>query len=159
VAVRSAGPGQGSEFEVRLPLDTAPPLDAPLRDDRVRPRSRRVLIIEDNVDSAESLCTALRLRGHHATVAFSGVEGLEKARTFDPEVVLCDIGLPGQMDGYAVAGALRRDLMLGSVLLIALTGYGLEEDRRQALEVGFDLHLRKPVAPADLERLFAARVP
>jgi PAS domain S-box-containing protein len=158
VRAQSLGPDRGAEFEVALPLDATTPSGIRAVGAPARVPSRRVLIIEDNLDSADSLCTALRLRGHQATVAYTGPEGLAKARQFEPEIVLCDIGLPGHMDGYGVARALRRDLMLGSVLLIALTGYGQEEDRRHALEVGFDLHLRKPVSPADLEKLFAARL-
>ena len=113
-------------------------------------RPRRCLIIEDNVDAAESLSLLLQLTGHEAEVAFDGSTGVEKARSFRPEVVLCDIGLPGHLDGYGVARAFRADPELRSAFLIALTGYGQEEDRRRALEAGFDTHLTKP---ADLDAL------
>jgi CheY-like chemotaxis protein len=113
-------------------------------------RLRRCLIIEDNVDAAESLSLLLQLIGHEAEVAYDGAEGMEKARGFRPEVVLCDIGLPGQLDGYAVARSFRADPELRSAFLIALTGYGQEEDRRRALAAGFDTHLTKP---ADLDAL------
>lgn len=112
--------------------------------------SRRCLVIEDHVDAAESLALLLRLIGHEVEVAFDGLQGLEAARRFGPEVVLCDIGLPGALDGYATARAFRDDPELRSAYLIALTGYGQEEDRRRALEAGFDTHLTKP---ADLDAL------
>jgi CheY-like chemotaxis protein len=116
---------------------------------------RRCLIIEDNVDAAESLSLLLQLIGHQAEVAFDGAEGVAKARGFRPEVVLCDIGLPGQLDGYAVARWFRADPELRSAFLIALTGYGQEEDRRRALEAGFDTHLTKPADLDALRRLLA----
>jgi CheY-like chemotaxis protein len=116
---------------------------------------RRCLIIEDNVDAAESLSLLLQLIGHEAEVAYDGVEGVEKARGFRPEVVLCDIGLPGQLDGYAVARSFRADPELRSAYLIALTGYGQEEDRRRALAAGFDTHLTKPADLDTLRRLLA----
>jgi two-component system CheB/CheR fusion protein len=112
-------------------------------------RPRHCLLIEDHVDAAESLAMLLELIGHEVEVAFDGAGGLEKARTLSPEVVLCDIGLPG-MDGYAVARALRAAPETRSTFLIALTGYGQDDDRRRALEAGFDAHLVKPV---DLEAL------
>jgi CheY-like chemotaxis protein len=116
---------------------------------------RRCLIIEDNVDAAESLSLLLQLIGHQAEVAYDGVEGVEKARGFRPEVVLCDIGLPGRLDGYAVARSFRADPELRSAYLIALTGYGQEEDRRRALAAGFDTHLTKPADLDALRRLLA----
>lgn len=116
---------------------------------------RRCLVIEDHQDAAESLALLLKLGGHETEVAFDAGEGLEKARRFRPEVVLCDIGLPGAMDGYDVARALRADPELRSAFLIALTGYGQEEDRRRALEAGFDAHLTKPADLDVLRRLLA----
>ena len=117
--------------------------------------SRRCLVIEDHADAAESLALLLRLAGHEAEVAANGEEGLAKARQFRPDAVLCDIGLPG-MDGYAVARALRADPELRSAYLIALTGYGQEEDRRRAVEAGFDTHLTKPADFGALRQLLAA---
>jgi CheY-like chemotaxis protein len=116
------------------------------------PRPRRCLLIEDHVDAAESLAMLLELIGHEVEVAFDGAEGLAKARLLRPEVVLCDIGLPG-MDGYAVARALRAAAETSSAFLIALTGYGQDDDRRRALEAGFDAHLVKPVDLEALRRL------
>ena len=116
------------------------------------PRPRRCLLIEDHVDAAESLAMLLELAGHQVEVAFDGAGGLEKARSLRPEIVLCDIGLPG-MDGYAVARALRAAPETSSAFLIALTGYGQDDDRRRALEAGFDAHLVKPVDLDALRRL------
>lgn len=118
-------------------------------------RSRRCLVIEDNVDAAESLAMLLQLSGHEAEVAFDGASGIEKARSFHPDVVLCDIGLPGGLDGHGVARAFRADPDLKSAFLIALTGYGQEEDRRRALEAGFDAHLTKPADIEELKRMLA----
>jgi CheY-like chemotaxis protein len=118
--------------------------------DNVNQAARRCLIIEDHRDAAESLALLLRLGGHEAEVAFDADDGIEKARRFRPEVILCDIGLPGGMDGYALARTVRADADLHSAYLIAITGYGQEEDRRRALEAGFDAHLTKP---ADLDAL------
>ena len=118
-------------------------------------RSRRCLVIEDHVDAAESLALLLQLIGHEVKVAFDAPKGLETARSFRPEVVLCDIGLPGAMDGYAAARAFRADSELSSAFLVALTGYGQEEDRRKALEAGFDAHLTKPADLDALRRLLA----
>jgi CheY-like chemotaxis protein len=89
-------------------------------------------------------------------VAFDGPQGLAAAQRFQPEVVLCDIGLPGSMDGYAVARTLRSDGVPGPMTLIALTGYGQEEDQLKAREAGFDIHLTKPVDPVALQKLLAS---
>jgi CheY-like chemotaxis protein len=118
-------------------------------------RSRRCLIIEDNRDAAESMAALLELTGHEVTVAHDGTEGVARARLIQPEVVVCDIGLPGGLDGYAVARALRADPELAGCRLIALTGYGQEEDQRRAREAGFDVHLTKPADPEVLRRLIA----
>jgi two-component system, sensor histidine kinase len=112
----------------------------------------RVLVIEDNVDAAETLHDLLELFGHQVVVAHSGPDGIETARTFRPQVVLCDIGLPG-MDGYAVARQLRQEPAVEGARLIALTGYGRESDRQLARQAGFDLHLVKPVEPLELQKL------
>lgn len=114
----------------------------------------RVLVIEDNVDAAETLCDLLALFGHEAEFAHSGAAGVEVARQRPPDVVLCDIGLP-EMDGYAVARQLRADPLTAPVHLIAVSGYGRDTDRRQAAEAGFDIHLVKPVGPEVLKQLLA----
>jgi two-component system CheB/CheR fusion protein len=105
--------------------------------------------VDDNRDAAESLAVLLRLRGHELRTAYDGPAALETAAAFHPEVVLLDIGLPG-MDGYEVARQLRRITGLEGVLLVAVTGYGTDDDRRQSKVVGIDEHLVKPVDPAEL---------
>src|SRR5207253_350027 len=107
----------------------------------------RILVVEDNRDAAESLRIMLRLFGHEVEVAYSGPAGVETATAWRPEVVLCDIGLPG-LDGYGVARELRQNPGTATARMIAVTGYGGEEDRQRSREAGFDLHLTKPVDPA-----------
>ncbi|HZT82776.1 MAG TPA: ATP-binding protein, partial [Gemmataceae bacterium] len=153
VAAASAGPGQGSVFTFWLPLEGEPaPLTAQPAVPAPARKALRILMVEDNRDAAESLRLFLQLSGHEVAVAHTGPAGVEAARRFHPDVVLCDIGLPG-MDGYGVAGALRHDHQTARTRLIALTGYGQEEDRRRAFAAGFDVHLTKPVDPADLQRV------
>jgi two-component system CheB/CheR fusion protein len=154
-SVASDGPGTGTEFTVRLPLAAAQvPVAVPAR----RSPSggpRRILVIEDNADAAESLREVLELGEHTVEVAFSGAEGIAKARSFRPEVVLCDIGLPA-MDGYEVARVMRADPLLRSTKLVALTGYAAAEDVAMARDAGFDAHLAKPPS---MEKLDLAHVP
>ena len=153
VEARSEGEGRGSEFVVRLPcgadLREAREDEAPPADDL---RARRVLVVDDNVDAAQSLSVLLELKGHDVRVAHDGVSGLELARAFAPEVILLDIGMP-DVDGYEVARRVRREPALGGALLVALTGYGQEEDRRRSRDAGFDGHLVKPLDVGALERL------
>ncbi len=115
-------------------------------------RVLRVLIIEDNLDAAQTLLDLLEIFGHQADLALSGPAGLDLARRRRPDVVLCDIGLP-EMDGYAVARELRSDPVTAPIHLIALTGYGREVDRDRSVAAGFDLHLVKPVGPELLKQL------
>jgi predicted ATPase/signal transduction histidine kinase/ActR/RegA family two-component response regulator len=139
----SDGPGRGAIFTVTLPIERAIPTErSPRRTDSVAP-ARRVLVIEDNADAADSLCEVLELIGHLVAVAYNGPEGLEKAHLFHPDVVICDIGLP-EMDGYAVARALRADADLGHVSLVALSGYAQPEDVAKAKAAGFEAHIAKP---------------
>ncbi|HSQ63471.1 MAG TPA: response regulator, partial [Polyangiaceae bacterium] len=111
-----------------------------------------VLVIEDNVDAAESLRDALELDLNTVAVAGTGREGIEKARAFKPDVVLCDIGLP-EMDGYAVARAMRADPELKKASLVALSGYASPEDVARARDAGFDRHVSKPPSIEALERV------
>ncbi|MGC4115394.1 MAG: PAS domain S-box protein [Myxococcales bacterium] len=162
VRAQSAGPGQGSRFSVDLPLMEAPATHAPFPAAQPPAGHLRVLIVEDNDDAAACLQTLLELMGHVPLVASDGPSGLEAARKAHPDAVLCDIGLPGGMDGYDVAKTLRSEPDLRSALLVATTGYGQPEDKRRAAEAGFDVHLTKPVEPAQLEALLddlAARRP
>jgi CheY-like chemotaxis protein len=155
VSAYSDGPGKGSRFTVKLPLvERAVAADGPAQpSDAASKGCRKVLIIEDNKDAADSLSEVLGLSGHRVAVAYDGAAGLVMAREFRPEIIICDIGLPGDMDGYAVARALRRDAVTASAFLIALTGYAQPEDRRQALAAGFDAHMAKPPSPEKLEEI------
>ena len=118
-------------------------------------RRLRVLVVEDNKDAADSLRILLEVYGYQVAVAYTGPDGVRAAVEHRPEVVICDIGLPG-MDGYRVARALRENPATAAARLIALTGYGQDEDRRRAREAGFDEHLTKPADPAVLGSLLAA---
>ncbi|MHB8879830.1 MAG: PAS domain S-box protein [Myxococcaceae bacterium] len=163
VSAASEGIGRGARFTIKLPLDERGTLGiCPPQPGEPATRERRVLVIEDNKDAADSLSEVLQLSGHRVEVAYDGDAGLAKAREFRPEVVLCDIGLPG-MDGYAVARSLRGDSVTASACLVALTGYAQPEDQHRALEAGFDVHLAKPWDPMALKQLLAqaprARVP
>ncbi len=157
VEAASPGLGRGTEVVLRLPLtavaEEGDMVEVPAEAAPERPR--RCLVIEDNVDAAESLAMLLQLSGHETEVAFDGAVGIAKARSFRPDVVLCDIGLPGRLDGHGVARAFRADPELQRTFLIALTGYGQEEDRRRALDAGFDAHLTKPADIEELKRLLA----
>jgi PAS domain S-box-containing protein len=151
----SAGPGRGSEFVITLPLaEEARPETKPAETQpRTRPANRRrILVVDDNEDAAESISMMLSLDGHEVRTAYDGPEALETAGAFRPEVILLDIGLPG-MDGYEIARRLKQNGGLDSALLVALTGYGQEEDRRRAEAAGFDLHLTKPVRPDRLREV------
>ena len=161
VEAHSEGRGKGAEFVIRLPrLQDAPQpeLPQPARLPAPVERRHRVLVVDDNTDAAESAGVLLRLWGHDVRLAFNGPEALEAAATFNPEVVLLDIGLPG-MNGYEVARHLRsRPHSLG-ITLIAVTGYGQESDRMRTAEAGFDRHLTKPVDPEQLRTMIAASDP
>jgi signal transduction histidine kinase/DNA-binding response OmpR family regulator len=161
VEAHSDGPGQGSEFVVRLPLrreegtrllqDTGEMPSLAHAAAVPRAPSRRVLVVDDNRDAAESLALLLSVAGHQTRVCHDGPSAVAAAAEFRPEAVLLDIGLPG-MDGYEVARRLRAEPAMPRALLIALTGYGQLEDQRRAHEAGFDHHL---VKPADLDALAA----
>jgi len=117
-------------------------------------RHARVLLVEDNPDAAESLLMLLECLGHEVRAFGDGITALAAARQSPPDVMIVDIGLPG-IDGYEIARRARRDPALARVVLVALTGYGLDADRRDALSAGFDRHLVKPVEPGAIERLVA----
>ncbi len=155
VRAHGAGLGQGVEFFFRLPAQSlaagVEPAGGPAPPGEGR---RRVLVIEDNLDAAESMRMLLTTTGFDVAVAHTGTAGVAEARRFRPDVVLCDIGLP-ELDGYGVARALRLEPGTARTRLIAVTGYGRDEDRRRAREAGFDLHLTKPVEPEELLRVAA----
>lgn len=156
VRAESAGVGHGSEFIVRIPIlneSMTPQSNGGAERPPAAESPRRILVVDDSVDAAESMAMLLRLRGHDVIVAHNGQDALQLAEEKPPAVVLLDIGLPG-MDGYEVCrrfrAAGRTDLRI-----IAMTGYGLEQDRQRAKEAGFDVHTVKPVAFADLVKLLA----
>jgi two-component system CheB/CheR fusion protein len=154
IQAQSDGLGKGAAFVIRLPLDAGAAIEKPsLRASSPRV-CRRVLIIEDNLDAAESLREALELSEHEVEVAYTGPDGIERARSFHPDVILCDIGLPG-MDGYEVARAVRQDPTLQSTFLVALSGYALPEDLERAAQAGFQQHLAKPPSVDALERVLS----
>ncbi len=153
----SDGPGFGSEFVVRLPVlpeGRCPKGAEPVVDLSAPSPCRRVLVVEDNVDAAQSLALLLKLSGHEMAVAHDGPAALTVAAGFQPHVVFLDIGLPG-MDGYEVARQLRKHPGLEDVLLVALTGYGSQEDRHRSQDAGIDYHLIKPADPLALQKLLA----
>ena len=156
VEARSAGLGQGSEFIVRLPLAAAMAGALPAVDDpqQEQSASRRILVVDDNRDAAESLGMLLEMAGHEVRVANSGKAGLSLAQAFRPDTALLDIGMP-DMTGYEVAQSLRHEPWASKLVLIALTGWGQESDRRRAQEAGFDHHLIKPVDPDRLTRVIS----
>ena len=160
VMAHSAGANQGSEFVVTLPLietvpDAVSTVEAPLS--AVSAQSYKIVLIEDNVDGNAVVSTLLQLMGHKVLAAFDGVGGVALVKTSQPQIVLCDIGLP-TMDGYAVVAKLRAEMPAPLPIMIALTGYGQTEDRMRALKAGFDYHLVKPFDPDALMRLIATHV-
>jgi signal transduction histidine kinase len=152
----SAGRGKGSEFVIQLPvLKEAPPRSINVQKmpgDSAPPR--KILVVDDSVDSARSLSILLGNFGHEVHTAHDGPSALSEARRSPPEIVLLDIGLPG-MDGFEVARCLRREMGLENVTLVAITGYGQDEDLRHSREAGFDAHLIKPIDPKKLNHLLA----
>jgi two-component system CheB/CheR fusion protein len=153
ITAHSAGLGQGAEFVVRLPL-AAKDAVAPRPAAAASKGRRRVLIIEDNVDAADSLRDVLAFGDHEVEVAYNGPQGIAKAQEFRPDVVFCDIGLP-IMDGYEVARALRADDTLKGAFLVALSGYTMPEDLERASAAGFERHLAKPPSLEKLEEILA----
>jgi PAS domain S-box-containing protein len=160
VEAHSAGLGRGSEFVIRLPLMPQEERKRVEKDcgeaphEPTRSSGHRLLVVDDNVDAADSLAMLLRLQGHEVRVAHDGLAALELAKSYLPEMVFLDIGMPG-MDGYEVARRLRRQPGLENVRLTALTGWGQAEDRRRTAEAGFDHHLVKPAEPNALESLLS----
>jgi PAS domain S-box-containing protein len=155
VTAESAGAGQGSRFMVRLPdsirAQDAQPTDVAAPAPPAPPRQRRVLVADDNVDAAETLAEMLQLEGHEVHVASNGAQAIAMATALKPDVAVLDIGMP-DLSGYEVAQRLRQTMAPG-MTLIALTGWGQREDRRRAVEAGFDHHVVKPADPAQLLRL------
>lgn len=149
ICARSKGPGTGTEFETCLPVARAP---APkqLKEKSEEAVARQILIVEDNADARQTQSDLLTMLGHKVAAVGTGPEALEMLKTYPAEVVLCDLGLPG-MSGYDVARAIRADESLRRIHLVALTGYGQPEDRKQTARAGFDNHLTKPVNLEELQ--------
>jgi CheY-like chemotaxis protein len=155
IQARSAGPGRGSEFVLKLPVVTTRAVNATAAPEPVPASApRRILVADDNRDAVESLVLLLEIAGHEVHAAFDGEEAIRSAERVRPHVALLDIGMP-EANGYEVARRLRAHPWGKNIYLVALTGWGQEADKRRAREVGFDAHLVKPVAPETLNRLLA----
>ena len=160
IEARSEGPGRGSEFIVSLPRTgniLAPSVQEPAAADRGTSMPRRILIADDNRDGVESLSMLLQLSGHEVFVAYCGVDALESCERLRPDVAVLDIGM-GDINGYEVAKRIRAQPWGATIRLIAMTGWGREDDKRAALEAGIDHHLTKPVDLPQLERLVGETV-
>jgi CheY-like chemotaxis protein len=153
----SEGIGRGSEFVVRLPvlIDQQEPFEPNGHEQTVTP-TRRILVVDDNQDSAESLATLLRLSGNETYIAHDGLAAVEAAGTFRPDVVLLDIGMP-RLNGRDAAKRIRDQPWGKNMVLVAITGWGQDEDRRKSKEAGFDIHMVKPVDLGLLMKLLAAQ--
>jgi CheY-like chemotaxis protein len=163
VEAHSAGTGKGSEFVIYLPVATV----AESKSGMAEPTAAagvtsvercRILVVDDNIDSAESMAAMLKLYGHEVRVAYDGQAAVESALAFRPQVVLLDIGLP-ILDGYEVARRLRRLDETKDMFLIAVTGYGKTEDRVRALTTGFNYHITKPADPEELDMVIKKLTP
>jgi PAS domain S-box-containing protein len=156
VSADSAGPGTGSTFRVTLPLASSPTRAVEAAPSSAAGVNRcRGLIIEDNEDVSRAFSRLLELSGHQVAVARDGPSGIELARQFQPDIVFCDIGLGGGMDGYDVARALRAQDSTKGAYLVAVTGLGQDDDRRRAADAGFDRHLTKPATRGELLAMMA----
>jgi signal transduction histidine kinase/ActR/RegA family two-component response regulator len=157
IEVHSDGTGKGSEFRVRLPIQVEPPLEEP---QRVQPeqaalarQKRRVLVVDDNQAAARMLGVLVEMLGHEARTAYSGFEGIQAAQEFQPDLIFLDIGMP-KMDGFEAARRIRQQPWGRAIRLVALTGWGYDQDKQRAKEAGFDQHLVKPATTADLQQAF-----
>lgn len=158
VKAYSAGPGEGAEFVVRLPLGTAPsntPVKTMAAYEQGSVPSKRIIVVDDNDDQVHSLAMLLTLMGHTVSQATSGAEAIARAIEFRPDVMLVDIGMPG-MEGYEVARRIREQPNMQNVLLVAQTGWGGDVERQRSREAGFDDHLVKPLTPAALGEVLRA---
>jgi PAS domain S-box-containing protein len=153
VEAHSAGVGHGSEFVVRLPITAEAPAPQPV-DERTTAAARLILVVDDNRDAAESLAMLLQLTGHEAHTAHDGLEAVETAAQVRPDLILLDIGLP-KINGYEVARRIRDQPWGKTMVLVALTGWGQDQDRQRSREAGFDGHIVKPVDTAALTKLLA----
>jgi CheY-like chemotaxis protein len=157
IAARSAGLGRGSQFVVRLPVlaDVAAREQTNPTQDRLAVSPKRILVTDDNQDAANTMATLLRLNGHEVETTYDGAQAFQKAAAYRPEIMLLDIGLPG-MNGYDVCRSIREQPWGKAIRIVALTGWGQDQDRDKAHAAGFDDHLTKPV---DLQMLRQALAP
>jgi len=157
VEAKSGGLGRGSEFVVRLPIvvEQTYPRQASDDGDKAQPTSDlRILVVDDNRDAAESLAMLLKMMGNNIHTAHDGEEAVTAAREFRPHVVLCDIGLP-KLNGYEACRQMKAQAWDKKMILIAVTGWGQDDERRKSEEAGFDHHMVKPVDPQALMKLLA----
>jgi len=155
VRASSAGPGHGFQITIRLPLrDQTAPTMRRLSAAPVHASACRILVIEDNRAASRTMNLYLTHQGHTVEAAHTGREGIQAARRFQPDVILCDIGLP-EFDGYKVARQVRQEPELNRVYLIGISGYGQEHDKERAWQAGFNAYLVKPVDMSELETLLA----
>jgi CheY-like chemotaxis protein len=156
IAASSEGLGRGSTFVVRLPALPAAQPDSPKTSTgpEAPTRPRRILVTDDNRDAANSLALLLRVSGHEVATAYNGIEAIEKADSYRPDVILLDIGLPG-MNGYDVCRSIRQKSWGKDIRIVALTGWGQDQDRKNTHEAGFDHHLVKPVTANALSDVLA----
>jgi CheY-like chemotaxis protein len=157
VEAYSEGPGKGSRFTIRLPCmmeQTGEEGSRHAGEAAAPGAGLRVLVVDDNVDAAETMAMLLDMSGHKTAMVHSGLEVVDATREFEPDVILLDIGLPG-MNGYEVAALIRQERQFDHALLVALTGWGSDADKRAAIEAGFDQHLTKPVGPDALAEVLA----
>ena len=158
IKAQSEGPGKGSEFIIQLPVSTAKPAEERAPEEISQPKKEpakcRILVVDDNVDSAESMALMLQLSGHEVAMAHDGLEAVEMAERFRPDVAFLDLGMP-KLNGYDAALSIRRQPWGQSIVLVALTGWGQEEDKRRTREAGFNAHVVKPIDFLHLEQLVA----
>ncbi|HEX7283581.1 MAG TPA: ATP-binding protein, partial [Vicinamibacterales bacterium] len=157
VEAHSEGAGRGSEFVVRIPAiePRQPAVNATAAAASVSNHKRRILVVDDNTDAAESLAALLSISGHETRLAHDGLQAVEEAREFKPDVVFLDIGMPS-IDGHETARRIRQEPWGRDMVLVALTGWGQLEDRRRSKEAGFNHHLVKPADPNVVAKLIAS---
>ncbi|HET6408355.1 MAG TPA: ATP-binding protein, partial [Chthoniobacteraceae bacterium] len=155
-SVRAESPGlsAGATLTIELPLTEKRPSSRSEKQ-QVPSTGRRIVIVEDNADAATTLARLLKRRGHAVVTAANGADGIDGVRQHVAEVLLCDVGLPGELDGYAVARRLRQEPGSEKILMIALTGYGQDQDQQRAKEAGFNHHLTKPISLEQIEAILA----
>jgi CheY-like chemotaxis protein len=159
IEAHSDGPGRGSEFVVRLPFAAEVSVHEPQRANGLEQKREgkcRILVVDDNRDSADSLAMLLKVMGNEVSTAYDGEQAVQVAGASKPDVVLLDIGMP-KLNGYDACRRIREQSWGTGMFLIALTGWGQEEDRRRTEAAGFNHHIVKPVDPADLVKLLASR--